>query len=244
MRNTLFLPLLVLAAGVAAVAGTTLAQNGGPPPIGGEGSLGSEECAENTSDALARLQELTAEGEDVADAIAAVENCGLGEDGQAQNGTDNVDGDDADGEDGDGDDGNGDGVGISQAGEGHETCSEATQHALEVLQDLLAAGKPVEEAIASVESCGTGAGETNVPDNGGPPAGVPLGAPEGVPPEDVPQGPPEGVPPVDLPLAPPEDIPPEAPPEGLPPLDVPPDAPEGVPPVDVPEGPPIEVPPV
>ena len=42
---------------------------------------------------------------------------------------------------------------------GHETCSEATQGALERLNELLADGKPVDNAIDAVENCGNGAAD-------------------------------------------------------------------------------------
>ncbi len=49
-----------------------------------------------------------------------------------------------------------DAQGGENSGHGHETCSEATQHALERLNELKADGKPVDNAIQAVENCGNG----------------------------------------------------------------------------------------
>jgi hypothetical protein len=80
--------------------------------------------------------------------------------------------------------GNGDGSGNGNGpGTGHESCSQATRHALDVLNGLAGRGEPVDEAIDAVMNCGTGADDTNdeVEDvgekNGGPPEGVQPGGP-------------------------------------------------------------------
>ncbi len=49
----------------------------------------------------------------------------------------------------------GDGTG---AGTGHEHCAQATQHALERLNQLKADGRPVDSAIQAIENCGKGNG--------------------------------------------------------------------------------------
>lgn len=211
------MPLLIMGAVLAVLAGSALAQNG--PDHDGEGDVGREECTKNTSDALTRLQELLNEGEDVEDGIAAIENCGTDEEIENENEEEVEDADTEEVENGDGEvNDNGDG------GNGHEACSEATEHALEVLNELLDRGEPVEESIAAIEACGTGADEQNGPPDGEPPVDVQQG-----PPDDVPQGPPDGVP--------------QGPPDGVPPDDVPQGPPDGVPPEDVPQGPPDGVPP-
>ena len=101
---------------------------------------GHETCSEATQHALERLNELLADGRPVENAIDAIENCGNGDD----------DGDD--GED------------VEDAEE--PRCREATQHALERLNELLADGRPVENAIDAIENCGPGdaAGEASTED--------------------------------------------------------------------------------
>ncbi|HET9476612.1 MAG TPA: hypothetical protein VFP63_03905 [Dehalococcoidia bacterium] len=101
--------------------------------LDGENSgQGHETCSEATQHALERLNELLADGRPVENAIEAIENCG------------NDDGDDGDDDDGDDEDGD------------EPRCREATQHALERLNELLEDGRPVENAIEAIENCGPG----------------------------------------------------------------------------------------
>ncbi len=97
----------------------------------GEDGDGEPRCREATQHALEVLNALLEDGRPVENAIAAIENCGNDNDG------DDEDGDDADGEEGD-----------------EPRCREATQHALERLNELLADGRPVENAIDAIENCG------------------------------------------------------------------------------------------
>lgn len=72
-----------------------------------------------------------------------------------EDGDGDLNGDETDGEEDDETDG---------PGQGHESCSEATEHALERLKELQADGKPVDNAIAAIEQCGMGAGKPQVDD--------------------------------------------------------------------------------
>jgi hypothetical protein len=125
-------------------------------------------------------------------------------------------------------------------GTGHEACSQATQNAVDVLQNLVLPGLTEEgedtsgvlESLENIQECGTGSDDGDVDDAGapgGPPEGVPQGPPEGIPqgpPAGVPQGPPEdrptdengatdGGPPEETPAGPPASLP-SGPPAGVP----------------------------
>ena len=71
----------------------------------------------------------------------------------------------------------GDGTG---AGTGHEHCAQATQHALERLNELKADGRPVDGAIQAIQNCGKGSENQSGPETG---AGAEEGnnAPNGLP---------------------------------------------------------------
>jgi hypothetical protein len=99
---------------------------------GDEDGDGEPRCREATQHALEVLNALLEDGRPVENAIDAIENCG------------NDDADDDDGEDGDDEDGD------------EPRCREATQHALERLNELLEDGRPVENAIEAIENCGPG----------------------------------------------------------------------------------------
>lgn len=92
------------------------------------------------------------------------------------NGDNGLDGDNDNGDGSDNANGNGPGT-------GHDACSQATQHALDVLNGLAERGEPVDEAIDAVTNCGTGRDKENgdvedaEEDNGGPPEGVEPGGP-------------------------------------------------------------------
>ena len=130
MRRTLLLSLLVVGAAVALVIGSYSALAGAGP-------------------------------------VTSVAGAVIGADGPGGN-AQGVDGDNGDGDinddldrdaDGDVEAVNGNGGQGNGPGTGHEACFAATEHARSVLQGLLAAGKPVGDAIAAVEACGTGAGD-------------------------------------------------------------------------------------
>ncbi len=59
------------------------------------------------------------------------------------------------------------------SGQGAAHCSDATAHALDVLQSHQAAGKEVGNSIAAIKACGTGAGGSGSSNGGGPPDWVP-----------------------------------------------------------------------
>lgn len=96
---------------------------------GDEDGDGEPRCREATQHALEVLNALLEDGRPVENAIDAIENCG------------NDDAGDDDGDDEDGDE---------------PRCREATQHALERLNELLEDGRPVENAIEAIENCGPG----------------------------------------------------------------------------------------
>ncbi|HET8944725.1 MAG TPA: hypothetical protein VFO59_08080 [Dehalococcoidia bacterium] len=96
---------------------------------GDEDGNGEPRCREATQHALEVLNALLEDGRPVENAIDAIENCG------------NDDAGDDDGDDEDGDE---------------PRCREATQHALERLNELLEDGRPVENAIEAIENCGPG----------------------------------------------------------------------------------------
>lgn len=56
----------------------------------------------------------------------------------------------------------------SQDGDGEPRCREATQHALERLNELLADGRPVENAIDAIENCGNDNGDDDEDGDGEP----------------------------------------------------------------------------
>lgn len=59
------------------------------------------------------------------------------------------------------------------SGQGAARCSDATAHALEVLQSHQATGKEVGNSIAAIEACGTGAIGSESSNGAGPPEWVP-----------------------------------------------------------------------
>ncbi len=59
------------------------------------------------------------------------------------------------------------------SGQGAARCSDATGHALEVLQARQAAGEEVGDSIAAVQACGTGADGSESSSEAGPPEWVP-----------------------------------------------------------------------
>ena len=56
-------------------------------------------------------------------------------------------------------------AGGENSGHGHEACSEATQHALERLNELKADGRPVDNAIEAVTNCGNGSDDADAEDS-------------------------------------------------------------------------------
>jgi hypothetical protein len=143
--------LLVVGAAVALAIGSYSALAGAGPVTSVAGAvIGADgpDDGDVVEDADDDVDDVDAEGED------------------GDNGEGDVDGDpdgdtsgDPDGDaGGDVEAGNDNGGQDNGPGTGHVACSAATEHARLVLQGLLAAGKPVGNAIAVVGACGTGAG--------------------------------------------------------------------------------------